>query len=59
VSGDDLTDVFRLAARVAEEEGVADAHRMIVNTGSDAGQTIFHAHVHLLGGATFTERRMV
>ena len=38
---------------------MADAHRMIVNTGSDAGQTIFHAHVHLLAGATFTERRMV
>ena len=59
VSGDDLTDVFRLAARVAEQEGVADAHRLVVNTGSEAGQTIFHAHVHVLGGTTFTEGRMV
>ena len=58
-SGEDLTDVFRLAARVAEQEGVADAHRMIVNTGGDAGQTIFHAHVHVLAGVTFTEGRMV
>jgi histidine triad (HIT) family protein len=58
-SGEDLTDVFRLAARVAEQEGVADAHRLVVNTGSEAGQTIFHAHVHVLGGATFTEGRMV
>ena len=32
---------------------------MIVNTGSDAGQTIFHAHVHVLAGARFTEGRMV
>ncbi len=58
-SGDDLTDVFRLASRVAEQEGVADAHRMIVNTGRDAGQTIFHAHVHLVAGTVFTEGRMV
>jgi len=58
-AGDDLADVFRLAARVAEQEGVADAHRMIVNTGAGAGQTIFHAHVHVLGGTTFTEGRMV
>jgi len=58
-AGDDLADVFRLAAEVAEQEGVADAHRMIVNTGSGAGQTVFHAHVHLLAGASFTEGRMV
>ena len=58
-SADDLTDVFRLAQQVAEQEGVEDAHRMVVNTGSDAGQTIFHAHVHVLAGARFTEGRMV
>jgi histidine triad (HIT) family protein len=58
-SPDDLADVFRLAQRVADQEGVADAHRMIVNTGSDAGQTVFHAHVHVLAGARFTEGRMV
>jgi len=58
-SGDDLTDVFRLAYRVAEQEGVAEAHRLVVNTGRGAGQTIFHAHVHVLGGTTFTEGRMV
>ena len=58
-SVDDLADVFRLASTVAEQEGVADAHRMIVNTGSGAGQTIFHAHVHLLAGTRLTEGRMV
>ena len=58
-AGDDLVDVFRLAQQVADQEGVGGAHRLIVNTGSGAGQTIFHAHVHVLGGATFTERRMV
>ena len=44
---------------VAVGRDVADAHRMIVNTGSGAGQTVFHAHVHLLAGAAFTEGRMV
>ncbi|HET8989196.1 MAG TPA: HIT domain-containing protein [Humibacillus sp.] len=58
-SADDLTDAFRLAQQVADQEGVGDAHRMIVNTGSEAGQTIFHAHVHVLAGARFTEGRMV
>ncbi len=46
-------------SRSPTQEGAADAHRMIVNTGSDAGQTIFHAHVHVLAGARFTEGRMV
>src|SRR3954449_6076753 len=49
-SADDLADVFRLAQQVAEQEGAGDAHRMIVNTGAQAGQTIFHAHVHVLAG---------
>ncbi|HET7798988.1 MAG TPA: histidine triad nucleotide-binding protein [Humibacillus xanthopallidus] len=54
-SSDDLTDLFRLVQQVAEQEGVADAHRMVVNTGSGAGQTVFHAHVHVLAGARFSE----
>ena len=58
-SDEDLADVFRLAAQVADQEGVADAYRMVVNTGSEAGQTIFHAHVHVLAGTAFTERKMV
>lgn len=58
-SDEDLADVFRLAARVVDQEGVGEAYRMIVNTGSGAGQTIFHAHVHVLAGAVLTERRMV
>lgn len=57
-SSDDLADVFALVARVAEQEGVAQANRLVVNTGSEAGQTVFHAHVHLLGGAELSERSM-
>jgi histidine triad (HIT) family protein len=41
-----------LAAReIAEGEGIAQSgYRTVINTGSDAGQTVSHLHVHLLGG---------
>lgn len=53
---EDLVDVFRLVSQVAEQEGIASDHRIIANTGSGAGQTVFHAHVHVLGGKEFDER---
>jgi len=42
--------VFRAATEVAEQEGLAGGYRLITNTGPDSGQTVFHAHVHVLGG---------
>ena len=41
-----------LAARtIAKAEGLADdGYRAVVNTGAGAGQTVFHIHLHLLGG---------
>jgi histidine triad (HIT) family protein len=42
------------AGAVASDEGLAD-YRLIFNTGAGAGQTIFHAHVHVLGGTSMTE----
>ena len=44
-----LGHVVALADEVAQEAGNAD-YRMIVNTGAGAGQSVFHAHLHLLGG---------
>ncbi|GAA4694222.1 HIT domain-containing protein [Nocardioides conyzicola] len=41
------------AAAVAAAEGYAD-YNLVYNTGAGAGQTIFHTHVHLLGGADLT-----
>ncbi|WP_035806110.1 HIT domain-containing protein [Kitasatospora mediocidica] len=44
------------AAEVAAEEKIAESgYRLIFNTGAGAGQTVFHAHVHLLGGERFHE----
>jgi histidine triad (HIT) family protein len=43
--------LFLAAARVAEQEGFAeDGYRAVVNCNANGGQTVFHLHVHLLGG---------
>jgi histidine triad (HIT) family protein len=40
-----------VAARLAREEGVADSgYRLVVNQGLEAGQSVDHLHVHLIGG---------
>ena len=47
-----LVELVREAAEVAKAEGVQDSgYRMVLNTGPDAGQTVFHVHLHVLGGA--------
>ena len=50
-----LGHLLLVAARVAREKGHAEGgYRTVVNTGADAGQTVFHIHVHVLGGRTLT-----
>lgn len=50
-----LHDVFTLAARVAEEQGIASrGYRCVVNTGDEGGQTVHHLHLHVLGGRQMT-----
>ena len=41
--------VFLSAARIARERGL-EHYRLVVNNGEEAGQSVFHFHVHLLGG---------
>ncbi len=44
-------ELLRLAASVAGQEGLfAGGYRVVLNDGLDAGQTIFHVHLHVLGG---------
>jgi len=50
-----LGHLLVVAARVAREAGHAEAgFRTVVNTNADAGQTVFHLHVHVLGGRRLT-----
>ena len=44
-----LGHLLLVAARVAREEGL-EAFRTVINSGAEAGQTVFHLHVHVLGG---------
>ena len=41
-----------VARHVAAQEGLSD-YRLVVNNGAGAGQSVFHLHVHLLGGRPF------
>jgi histidine triad (HIT) family protein len=42
------------AAEIAREKGFAEnGYRVVINTNSDGGQTVFHLHVHLLAGRPF------
>jgi histidine triad (HIT) family protein len=45
-----LGKLLTVARRLAEEAGITDGYRLVINNGSLAGQSVFHLHVHLLGG---------
>ena len=46
-----LGHLLRIGARVANDEGLAESgYRTVINTGAGAGQSVFHLHVHVLGG---------
>jgi histidine triad (HIT) family protein len=43
--------LFSVAGQLAKSEGIdQEGYRLITNTGPHAGQTVFHIHVHLIGG---------
>jgi histidine triad (HIT) family protein len=47
--------MMRRAAAVAKEHGYADrGYRTVFNTNAEAGQTVFHIHLHVLGGRSMT-----
>jgi len=41
-----------VAAKLAQERGIENGYRTVYNVGAGAGQTVFHLHLHLLGGRT-------
>lgn len=48
-----IGEMFQAANKIARERGIADrGFRLVMNCNRDAGQTVFHIHLHLLGGRT-------
>ena len=50
-----IGEIFQVASRLVREQGIADTgFRIVVNSGADAGQSVFHLHYHLIGGRLMT-----
>ena len=46
-----VAKLAELATELARREGIHEnGYRLVINTNADAGQTVFHLHLHLLGG---------
>jgi histidine triad (HIT) family protein len=45
-----LGHLLLTAKRVAEEAGLSNGYRVVINNGADGGQTVDHLHLHILGG---------
>ncbi|MGL1930740.1 MAG: histidine triad nucleotide-binding protein [Desulfotalea sp.] len=42
--------LMRVGSKLAKEHGIGDGFRVVFNNGAKAGQTVFHIHMHILGG---------
>ena len=42
------------AAEIAKQEGLKDDCRFVINNGAKAGQSVYHLHIHILGGRSFS-----
>ncbi len=52
-----IAHIYEVAARLAIELGISESgYRIVTNCGADAGQTVFHLHFHLLGGAAMNTK---
>ena len=50
-----LGHLLLAVGKIARQLGVDDAFRVVISNGADAGQTVFHLHLHLLAGKLFRE----
>jgi histidine triad (HIT) family protein len=49
-----LGHLLLTAKQVAIQEKLVNGYRIVINTGKDGGQTVFHLHLHLLGNRSMT-----
>jgi len=52
LSPESMAAIFKAASKVVDDKAITD-YRSVFNTGAGAGQSIFHAHLHLLAGRKF------
>lgn len=45
-----LKYMLKTIPAIAKENGLENGYRLVINQGEDAGQTVFHLHIHILGG---------
>ena len=50
-----LGHLFLVVKKISEKLNVQDAFNIVINNGSEAGQTVFHLHIHLLAGGNFSD----
>lgn len=48
-----LGHLMLIAPKIAIQEGYPNAFRLVINNGEEAGQTVFHLHIHILAGRPF------
>ena len=53
-----LGHLLLAAGKVAQQLGVDEAFRLVINNGEGAGQTVFHLHLHIIAGREFAEGHM-
>lgn len=46
----DLGVIFKTIADISPSLGLESGYRLVINQGEDAGQTVFHLHIHIMGG---------
>lgn len=50
-----VSEMVRVAKELASQFGIEKGYRLVFNSGAEAGQTVFHLHMHLLGGAKLSD----
>lgn len=50
----DHQHLINAARKIAEQEGLTNGYRLVINQGEDGGQSVDHLHMHLLGGRKLT-----
>lgn len=49
-----LGHLMLIARKIAKDQGLANGYRIVVNDGPDGGQSVYHLHIHILGGRTMS-----